>query len=1795
MSSFRRLGLLFFMLLAMLAVPAAPARGATFVVTTTADSGAGSLRSAIEQARSTAGNDTITFNIGGSPDANGVWKITLTDELPWLDGLNGAITIDGSTQPGGRTSGPNVYLDYVGSAFVSLSGLTITASGNTVRELGIINFTTAGILITGAGATNNLVAGSHIGLDSNGTTLAGNDLYGIRITGGATNNTIGGSTAADRNVVSGNAVVNITVEGTALASTVSGNLIQGNYVGTNAAGTAAVSNPGDGIELRSFARNNTVRGNVVVGHRANTTAIDTPSVGILISSGSGAGRARENLVVGNFVGTDPTGTTALPNAHGIRITNGADTNTIGSSSAADANLVSGNQLTGIVLQSGSTNANVITGNRIGLSTTGGRLPNGAEGIRVRSGASTNTIGPANIISGNSTDGVRITGSGTNGNIIRGNLIGTNPAGTTTSSTEANTSTGIRIDGGIGTVVGGTTAADGNVIAANLLSMVGIRIEPAGTTTSGHTISNNRIGVRSNGVDRLATSDGTAYGVLVNGSASITITSNIIGGAHVGIELINNHPSGATGVTNVRVASNLIGTNSDGTVNIANSGDGIRLSNGATGNTIGGSSPSDGNTIGRNGSNGIHITAAGAGSNVIEYNNLLSNGAAGVRVASATGIRITRTTTSGNTGDGIDLASGTGNGNMPAPTGLTFNAGPVTVSGNVNATACSGGCTVELFTSATQQNGEGPVFLRSISGVTGAFSIDATGCQQYVTATSRNTTNNNTSPFANPMVFTSSVGCAAPNISLTLTGRTPAGSGSVEAPSTVVYSYTLSNSGGSGSVSVATSQFSGPNWSGAPQSFGPYTLGTGDTQDFTVTVNVPGGTAGGTSSTHRVTATAGAQVVNLDTTTTVAQTFGVDIEPPRTLNYVVGLPTTQVITYSHTITNTGNGSDTISLGAVGSPSGLSFSFVGGNTCSNLAAGTSCTRDLRVTIPATPAASYAITVTATGGGSATDSVFNQAIGQAAAPALIPAGNRLVDVLPGGSATFTRTLQNVGNQAGTFSISAVVQAPTNGVTVTLLSPASVPLAVGESSVITLTTFMPDYPGAPISGTLITTLLSVVSNDGIATSGLEGMRTRLSPRAELSAATSPVAAYPLETAVFTHTLSNTSNGDDSYALVLTPTLRLENLTVRYGPDAGSLTSVVLPNGGPASGRTVIIAVPRGGARLVVVSARVQAGTLVSEPQSIDITAQTLNTPLMAIPPARTDSITVLGAAIGELSPAQARTVVLPGPLSYTRTITNSGNQAGDFSIGYTAPTGWIASSGILTPTDCLGNLAPGAACDFTVVVTPTANALAGAYLLRVTADVLCSPTNSSFVHETITGTDSPGVGLAPDRSASAAPDATVIYTHTLTNTGNVTSTFTLSTTAPLGWDPPIVTSGSLIDLPPGATRPVTVTLQTPPLIAAGGPFDLLLEAQVQGNPGIAAVVTDSTTIIAADAARLTPSSAEQSVTADLVPVTATYSLALRNSGNTTISYTLSLDPASLADGWTALVTPTQSMVLTPSLVNSIPLTVTVTAPAGVSGQQVVRLQAQAGGGGPILATSTLTTTVNAAVSDLLTPDLNVSDALPGETIIYTHTLRNIRPIEDTYLLSLVTPFGYEASVTPPSVTLAAGATRLVSVSIYVPTNVGAGTVVSTTVTATSASNSSITDSSIERTTILQVPAASLAPRLFSNGPNGTTVEFRHTLRNLGNARDSFDITAEDTLGWPITVVVPRTAALNVNATTQSIRIWVDVPANAPPGAVNRVTVRAYSTYNDQLVATVVNTIGLAAADIDPRIPRIYLPVLTR
>jgi hypothetical protein len=294
-----------------------------FKVVNTADSGLGSLRQAMIAANAAAGADTIVFRIG-----SGAKTISPGSALP---NITDRVTIDGTTQPG-----------FIGAPLIELrgdsagpvdAGLSLSAAGSVVRGLVINRFTGVGA-DKGAGidirASNITIAGSYIGTTSAGTADAGNSGRGVYIHLGATGMTVGGTTAADRNVISGN-------DGDAgvFIGNASGNTVLGNYIGLNAAGNSAIPNSGAGVFIDNGANNNTIggaAGNFISGNSAF-------GVRIRLSS--------SNTISGNTIGLDVTGA-AKGNAVGIAIESGSS-NIIGGTAAGAGNTIASNTLNGLAL------------------------------------------------------------------------------------------------------------------------------------------------------------------------------------------------------------------------------------------------------------------------------------------------------------------------------------------------------------------------------------------------------------------------------------------------------------------------------------------------------------------------------------------------------------------------------------------------------------------------------------------------------------------------------------------------------------------------------------------------------------------------------------------------------------------------------------------------------------------------------------------------------------------------------------------------------------------------------------------------------------------------------------------------------------------------------------------------------------------------------------------------------------------------------------------------------------------------------------------------------------------------------------------------------------------------------------------------------------------------------------------------------------------------------------------------------------------------------------------------------
>ena len=331
----------------------------TFTVNSTNDGDDGvcgpghcSLREAINVANITTGTDTIAFNLTGTDpgyvSGTDSWVIRPTSSLPTIFD---PVIIDGYTQPGAspNTNGPGVGLNTLLKVELDGSGTTNTVglspgAGSTIRGLAINRFHVG---IKMSAPVGNVIEGNFIGTDAIGTAALGNQ-FGVHISSGA-NNTVGGTTPGAANLISGNTADGVMIEG----SDSTGNLVQGNLIGTDVNGATVLGNSGSGVLI-----------------------------------------------------------------------DGASDNTIGGTTSGTRNVISGNELDGVSIGGNGSTGNLVQGNFIGTNANvSAALGNTLAGVRIELGASSNTIGARNVISRNGV-GVIIDGVGTTGNLVEENIIGT---------------------------------------------------------------------------------------------------------------------------------------------------------------------------------------------------------------------------------------------------------------------------------------------------------------------------------------------------------------------------------------------------------------------------------------------------------------------------------------------------------------------------------------------------------------------------------------------------------------------------------------------------------------------------------------------------------------------------------------------------------------------------------------------------------------------------------------------------------------------------------------------------------------------------------------------------------------------------------------------------------------------------------------------------------------------------------------------------------------------------------------------------------------------------------------------------------------------------------------------------------------------------------------------------------------------------------------------------------------------------------------------------------------------------
>lgn len=549
----------------------------TYTVTNTNDSGAGSLRQAMTDATGNyIGNHTINFNIpqtdAGYDAASGTFTIHLQSELPYLT-IAGNITIDGTTQPNTNPDGPEIVLDggnqnllscfrivsanntlkgfviggfqyailffganggtvsdcYIGTAAdgvtpfpnqygIGLSGGTYGtynlgyAHNVTVRNNVISGNTAAGIVLEGNGTRGNVITGNRIGVSANGDQPVSNH-YGIIVMTNANGNRIGGTTVAERNIISANTEIGIYIESS------DSNVVCGNYIGVDATGTRTFEYaPDSAIQANGVEINTTGQYNIIGGGTAEERNIIS---GNRVYGCIYYGNCSHNNICGNYIGTDAGGESAIPNATGICVDGSSNHNIM------ENNVLSGNRSYGLFIVTRGTDGNIFRGNKVGTNAAGtSALPNDV-GLMIAATAQGNVIGgdaPAdrNLFSGNHYAGIEVTDAGTENNRIAGNYIGVDITGNQSLPNE---------NGIIVSALVKHLDINGNVISGN----TGFGVVLTDRADS-NVVRNNKIGT---GADTSVALGNGGAGVAIAGGA----THNLIGGEGAGNIIAYNDSTG----------------------------------------------------------------------------------------------------------------------------------------------------------------------------------------------------------------------------------------------------------------------------------------------------------------------------------------------------------------------------------------------------------------------------------------------------------------------------------------------------------------------------------------------------------------------------------------------------------------------------------------------------------------------------------------------------------------------------------------------------------------------------------------------------------------------------------------------------------------------------------------------------------------------------------------------------------------------------------------------------------------------------------------------------------------------------------------------------------------------------------------------------------------------------------------------------------------------------------------------------------------------------------------------------
>lgn len=686
-----------------------PAGSGSLTVANTADSGSGSLRAAIIAANNSASPvDLVTFDIPtsdpGYSSATGVWTISPASALP---AVTAHVIIDATTQPG-YLGQPVIQLS--GANAGSADGLDVTGGHSRVSGLAINGFANDGIQISGAGY--DTLTSNYVGTNPAGSYAVAYGGNGVMIDN-TSDNTIGGTTAAAANVISGNGLSGVVITGPLAA----GNTVEGNRIGTNAAGTTSVGNQADGVRIVGNASQNVIggtttgAGNLVSGNRSDGIDLGSSQAGVLVpayfypgtggSGGSGDGWGAMTAAAAQIP------VTAIVNPDSGPLPGPADPNYV--TALTNLENAGGKVVAYIATDYGNTSLATVEGEAATYISQYGKL---IEGFFIDE--MTNDNNSADLTYYHSLY-TYLKGLSANYEVIGNPGAPTQP----------------------GYLAPATQGADVLMTFEKNDQSQPYANSPPYSWVFGYPASDFANTIYNQGTAAGMSADVNTAASYNAGYVYVTDQSlpNPYGQlpTYWNQEVAAIHSAFAPAATTNTIQGNFVGTDASGAKAISNGGNGISITD-ASGNSIGGSAAGAANTIAFNTNDGVLVDTGVE--NLISQNSIFFSGHLGIELI--------------NSGNASQAA--------PVMTSVTASAGSTTVTGSVTA-AANTIFTLEFFASAVGNPsgfGEGQTFLGAGSVTTNAsgvgnFSLTlpvALPADQPVISATATDPSNSTSQFSN---------------------------------------------------------------------------------------------------------------------------------------------------------------------------------------------------------------------------------------------------------------------------------------------------------------------------------------------------------------------------------------------------------------------------------------------------------------------------------------------------------------------------------------------------------------------------------------------------------------------------------------------------------------------------------------------------------------------------------------------------------------------------------------------------------------------------------------------------------------------------------------------------------------------------------------------------------------------------------------------------------------------------------------------------------------------------------------